>query len=72
MILNAGFTFLDEIKVQLEKAQSQITKDFMARFGLKHFSLPTTLLLDPSGNVRDVMQGFVGPEDMLARMRRVR
>jgi thiol:disulfide interchange protein DsbD len=60
------------IKVQLEKARSQITKDFMARFGLKHFSLPTTLLLDPSGNVRDVMQGFVGPEDMLARMRRVR
>lgn len=60
------------IKVQLEKARSQITKDFMARFGLKYFSLPTTLLLDPSGNVRDVMQGFVGPEDMLARMRRVR
>ena len=60
------------IKVQLEKAQSQITKDFMARFGLKYFSLPTTLLLDPSGNVRDVIQGLVGPEDMLARMRRVR
>ncbi|MCK4656264.1 MAG: thioredoxin family protein, partial [candidate division Zixibacteria bacterium] len=60
------------IKVQLEKAQSQITKDFMARFGLKYISLPTTLLLDPSGNVRDVIQGLVGPEDMLARMRRVR
>jgi thiol:disulfide interchange protein DsbD len=60
------------LKVQLEEANSQITKDFMERFGLKHFSLPTTLLLAPDGGVRKVMQGFVGPEDMIEEMKKVR
>ncbi len=60
------------LKVQLENDKSAITKDFMARFGLKHYSLPTTLLLDSKGTVRRVMQGVVEPEDMLAEMRKVR
>lgn len=60
------------IKVQLENANSQITKDFMEQFGLRHFSLPTTLLLDPDGGVRKVMQGFVGPEQMIEEMQKVR
>jgi len=59
------------VKVQLEKANSQITKDFMSRFGLKQFSLPTTLLLDPDGNVRKVIQGVVEPEDLIEEMKKV-
>jgi len=60
------------LKIQLEKAGSAETKDFMARFGLKHYSLPTTLLLDSDGNVKKIMQGVVGPDDMIAEMRQVR
>ena len=60
------------LKVQLEKSGSEITKDFMQRFGLKHYSLPTTLLLDSKGNLARVLQGVVGPEDMIAAMREVR
>ncbi len=59
------------IKVQLEKAGSVITKDFMARFGLKHHSLPTTLLLDSKGNVHRIIRGVVGPDEMIAAMREV-
>jgi len=58
------------IKVQLEEANSDITKDFMKRFGLTHFSLPTTLLLNSGGRVLKVMQGVVGPEEMIAEMRK--
>ncbi len=60
------------VKVQLEKANSQITKDFMTRFGLKQFSLPTTLLLDPDGNVKKVIQGVIDPEDLIAEMEKVK
>ncbi len=60
------------IRVHLEKAGSETTKDFMTRFSLKHYSLPTTILLDSSGTVRGIIQGVIGPEDMLARMRAVR
>jgi thiol:disulfide interchange protein DsbD len=59
------------IKVQLEKSDSPITKDFMSRFGLKFYSLPTTLLIDSSGKVRRIMQGVVEPTEMLTEMRRV-
>jgi len=34
------------LKIQLETAGSDETKEFMARFGLRHYSLPTTLLID--------------------------
>lgn len=60
------------IKVQLETSTSDVTKDFMTRFGLKFYSLPTTLLLDSQGNVQRIMQGVVGPEDMLREMRKVK
>lgn len=59
------------IKVQLETADTPIAKDFMARFGLKHYSLPTTVLLDSSGNVRRVLQGVVEPNDMINELRKI-
>jgi thiol:disulfide interchange protein DsbD len=59
------------IKVQLETAGSQATKDFMARFGIKQYSLPTTLLLDSQGNVRRMLQGVVDPDEMIAEMKRL-
>jgi len=60
------------IRVQLEKAGSPTTKDFLTRFALKHYSLPTTILLDSSGTVRRIMQGVIDPDEMLVRMRAVR
>ena len=60
------------IKVQLETAGSEITRDFMNRFGLRHYSLPTTLLLNSSGNVVRMLQGVVDPEDMIAAMHEAR
>ena len=59
------------IKVQLETSDSPITKDFMTRFGLKFYSLPTTLLIDSSGKVQRIMQGVVEPTEMLTEMRKV-
>ena len=59
------------IKVQLEKSDSPITKDFMRRFGLKTYSLPTTLMLDSDGNVKKILQGALGPEEMISHMREV-
>jgi thiol:disulfide interchange protein len=60
------------IKVQLENSDSEISKDFMRRFGLRHFSLPTTLLLRPTGEVAAILQGVVGPDEMIAEMQKVR
>lgn len=60
------------LKIQLEKSNSPETKQFMERFGLRSYSLPTTLLLDSQGNVKKIMQGVVEPDDMIAEMRRVK
>jgi thiol:disulfide interchange protein DsbD len=60
------------IKVQLEEAGSETTKAFMARFGLKLYSLPTTLLLTPGGEVHRIMQGVVGPDELIAEMKKIR
>ena len=60
------------IKVQLETSTSPVTKDFMTRFGLKYYSLPTTLLLDASGKVERIMQGVVSPQEMITEMRKIR
>lgn len=60
------------LKVQLESDKTPETRAFMDRFGLKHYSLPTTLLLDSDGNVKRIMQGVVEPDDMIAEMRKVR
>jgi len=60
------------IKVQLETAASPITKDFMKRFNMRQYSLPTVLLIDSQGEVRRVLRGVVGPDEMMAEMRKVR
>ena len=60
------------LKIQLEKTDSPETKAFMKRFGLKQYSLPTTLLLDSEGNVQKTMIGVVEPDDMIAQMRMIR
>lgn len=59
------------IRVQLEKADSPETRQFMERFGMKIYTLPTVLLLDSSGTTRSIMKGVVGPDEMLAAMRDV-
>ncbi|MFH1700370.1 MAG: cytochrome c biogenesis protein CcdA [Candidatus Zixiibacteriota bacterium] len=60
------------LKIQLENSDTPITRDFMARFELKHYSLPTTLLLDSDGNVRRILKGVVEPDDMIAEMKKIR
>ena len=60
------------IKVQLEKNDSPQTIAFQARFGLKSYTLPTTLLLDSKGKVHKIITGVIEPEDLLAEMQRVR
>ncbi|MCK4632150.1 MAG: thioredoxin fold domain-containing protein, partial [candidate division Zixibacteria bacterium] len=60
------------VKVQLEKAGTPETEAFMEKFGLKQYSLPTTLLLDSDGAIRKILRGVVGPEEMLAEMKKVR
>jgi len=60
------------LRIQLETASSPITRSFMTRFGLTHYSLPTTLLLDSTGQVQQILQGLVGPEKMLEEMRKIR
>ncbi len=60
------------LKIQLEKSNSPETKSFMERFGLKQYSLPTTLLLNSSGEVEEILIGVIGPDKMIAEMREVR
>jgi hypothetical protein len=59
------------LKIQLEEASSDATKQFMSRFGMKHYSLPTTLLLDSNGNVTKVFQGVMKPEELLAELKKL-
>jgi thiol:disulfide interchange protein DsbD len=59
------------IKVQLEKAGSPETIAFMERFGMKVYSLPTTLLLDSQGNVRKIITGLIGPDELIAEMKKL-
>ncbi len=59
------------LKIQLEKAGSQETRSFMERFGMKIYSLPTVLLLDSTGKTQAILKGVVGPEDMLAEMKKI-
>ncbi|MBU8932839.1 MAG: thioredoxin family protein [candidate division Zixibacteria bacterium] len=60
------------IKVQLEKAGTPTTLNFMERFNMKHYSLPTTLLIGSDGNVKRVLQGVVDPDDMIAELRQIK
>ena len=59
------------LKLQLEKNDSPETRHFLQVFELKQYSLPTIILIDSQGRVHDVIQGFVGPQEMLKRMQAV-
>ena len=59
------------LKIQLEKSDSDETKAFMEKFGLKSYSLPTVLLLDKDGSVKKVLIGVTAPEDMLVELRKL-
>jgi thiol:disulfide interchange protein DsbD len=59
------------LKIQLERADTPETIAFMQKFNLKQYSLPTTLLIDSQGKVQRIMQGVVGPADMLRAMRSI-
>jgi thiol:disulfide interchange protein DsbD len=60
------------LKIQLESANSPATKQFMARFGWKTYSLPTTVILDASGETRFALRGVVGPDEMIGKLREVK
>jgi thiol:disulfide interchange protein DsbD len=60
------------LKIQLETSNSPETKEFMARFGWKTYSLPTTLILDSKGEARFTLRGVVGPEEMISKLNEVR
>ncbi len=60
------------LKIQLESQGTPETNEFMTRFDMKHYSLPTTLLLDSKGEVQHVIQGVIGPEELIAKMHGVR
>jgi thiol:disulfide interchange protein DsbD len=59
------------IRVQLETSGSDAARDFMSRFNMKQYSLPTVLLLDANGNVKRIIQGVVEPEKMISEMQGV-
>jgi thiol:disulfide interchange protein DsbD len=59
------------LKLQLEKSDSPETRRFLEVFGLKQYSLPTVLLLNSDGQVQDVIQGYIGPDEMLRRMQAI-
>lgn len=60
------------VRVQLETAGSATTKEFMSRFNMTHYSLPTTLLIDSDGQVRRILTGVVEPDDMIDEMQKIR
>jgi len=45
---------------------------FKERFGLKTYSLPTTLLLGADGSVRRVIPGVIGPDDFISELQKIR
>jgi len=59
------------LKIQLETANSPETIAFMKRFNMSHYSLPTVLLLNSDGQVAKIIQGVIGPEEMIEEMQKV-
>lgn len=59
------------VKVQLERENSPETIAFKTRFGLKTYSLPTTLLLDSQGNIAKTISGVIGPDELLDEMKKI-
>jgi thiol:disulfide interchange protein DsbD len=60
------------IKVQLESENSPQTRAFKERFGLKTYTLPTTVLLNGDGSVHRIIPGVIGPEDFIAELKKIR
>lgn len=58
------------LKIQLEKADSPETKAFMARFNLKYYSLPTTLILNSQGKVINILPGVIEPEELIRHLQK--
>ena len=58
------------IKLQLETGDEPITQRFLEMFELKQYSLPTIILIDGDGRT-EIVRGYIGPADMLARMRAI-
>lgn len=71
MIVNEVKKRFYPLKIQLEKSDSPETKVFMKKFGLKTYSLPTTLLLDSDGMVKKILVGVLEPEELKAEMDKV-
>ncbi len=59
------------IKLQLETNDAPPTREFLKLFALKQYSLPTIILMDSGGRVRDIIFGYVDAGEMLTRMRAV-
>lgn len=59
------------VRLQLETNDSPHTQEFLKLFALKQYSLPTIILMDSSGHVRDIIFGYVDAEEMLLRMRAI-
>lgn len=59
------------VKLQLETNDAPQTQEFLKLFALKQYSLPTIILMDSGGRVRDIIFGYVDAEEMLSRMRAV-
>ncbi|MEW5702848.1 MAG: cytochrome c biogenesis protein CcdA [Candidatus Zixiibacteriota bacterium] len=59
------------VKLQLETSSAPQTREFLDRFAIRQYSLPTIILIDSHGEVADVIFGFVNAESMRAKMRAV-
>ncbi len=59
------------VKLQLETNDSPQTQEFLKHFALKQYSLPTIILMDSGGRIRDIIFGYVDAEEMLSRLRAV-
>ena len=69
-IINESKRFVT-LRIQLEKSDSEESKSFMSRFGMKSYSLPTVLLIDANGNLHKVITGVIGPDEMIAEMQKL-
>lgn len=59
------------LKIQLETQDSFETIEFMKRFNLKSYSLPTLFLLDSNGKLVKKLQGVVSVEELLDEMKKL-
>ncbi|MBI3872264.1 MAG: thioredoxin family protein [candidate division Zixibacteria bacterium] len=59
------------VKLQLETNDAPQTRRFLELFSIKQYSLPTIILIDSTGAVKDVIFGFVDADVMLQRLRAV-